>query len=68
MFAFDLIRLNGPDLRQAPLEERRALLVDVLGADRPHGLAFSDSFPGTGPDVFAAASELGLEQSVETRC
>ena len=41
LFAFDLLRLNGEDLRPLPLEERRATLRKALrGADE--ALRFSD--------------------------
>jgi len=30
LYAFDLIKLNGDDLRRDPLEVRKAMLVSVL--------------------------------------
>jgi bifunctional non-homologous end joining protein LigD len=60
-FAFDLPMLDGHDLRNKPLHERRRILQDVLGeADLPQ-IAFSREVPGTGPEVFAAAEAMGLE-------
>jgi DNA ligase D-like protein (predicted ligase) len=60
-FAFDLPMLDGHDLRNKPLHERRRILQDVLGeADLPQ-IAFSRDVPGTGPEVFAAAAAMGLE-------
>jgi bifunctional non-homologous end joining protein LigD len=60
-FAFDLPMLDGRDLRNEPLHERRRLLQDLVGsADLPQ-FAFSGEVPGTGPEVFAAADAMGLE-------
>src|SRR5262245_12172439 len=33
-FAFDLLHLDGHDLRRCPLEDRKTLLRDVIGAAR----------------------------------
>src|SRR5215472_10815185 len=33
-FAFDLLHLDGHDLRRCPIEDRKALLRDVIGAAR----------------------------------
>jgi ATP-dependent DNA ligase len=53
--------LDGRDLRNEPLHERRRLLHDLVGsADLPQ-LAFSREVPGTGAEVFAAADAMGLE-------
>jgi bifunctional non-homologous end joining protein LigD len=57
--------LEGDDLRQQPLEERRALLsrlVRDVGA-----IQFSQSVAGDGAIVFAKACELGLEGIVSKR-
>jgi bifunctional non-homologous end joining protein LigD len=60
-FAFDLPMLDGHDLRNKPLHERRRILQDILGeADLPQ-IAFSRDVPGTGSEVFAAAVSMGLE-------
>jgi ATP-dependent DNA ligase len=46
-FAFDLPMLDGHDLRNKPLHERRRILQDILGeADLPQ-IAFSRDVPGT---------------------
>src|SRR4051812_47078096 len=52
--AFDLLHLDGTDLRSRPVEERRERLRDLLGeneAERP--IQFSDHVAGGGPDFFA---------------
>jgi len=63
--AFDLLSLNGEDLRQRPLEERRdALWRLVHGVG---GILFSDALAAEGAIVFAKACELGLEGIVPKR-
>jgi bifunctional non-homologous end joining protein LigD len=64
--AFDLLSLAGDDLRQRPLEERRASLSRlVAGVD---GIQFSKSVADDGAIVFAHACVLGLEgHCVEAR-
>jgi len=66
--AFDLLHLDGDDLRREPLETRRARLRELLGpneAERP--IHFSDHVEGGGPDFFAAAEAMGLEGIVSKR-
>jgi len=58
-FAFDLLYLNGYDLRQAPLVERKQLLESILA---PTGvLRYSEHFPGAGAAMLQAAKETGIE-------
>lgn len=58
-FAFDLLYLNGYDLRQAPLSERKQLLKSIL---TPTGvLRYSEHFPGAGDAMLQAAQETGVE-------
>ena len=65
--AFDLIELNGDDLRRDPLEARKAALANILAqADR--GIWFNDHIEGEdGPTVFKHACKLGLEGIVSKR-
>jgi bifunctional non-homologous end joining protein LigD len=66
LFAFDLLRLNGDDLRPLPLEERRARLRKALrGADK--ALRFSEHLEGDGEAIFRHACALGLEGIVSKR-
>jgi bifunctional non-homologous end joining protein LigD len=61
LVAFDLLNLNGVDLRQRPIEERRAALSPlVAGVDH---VLFSDVLVAEGALVFARACEMGLEGS-----
>jgi bifunctional non-homologous end joining protein LigD len=58
-FAFDLLYLDGYDLRQVDLAKRRELLEQVL---TPGGnVRISDAFPGAGEALLEAARENGLE-------
>ena len=66
--AFDLLHLDGEDLRREPVEARRARLRDLLGgneAARP--IQFSDHVQGGGSDFFAAAEAMGLEGIVSKK-
>ena len=64
--AFDLLGLEGDDLRQRPLEERREALAQlVAGAD--DGVRFSEAIDAEGATVFAHACKLGLEGIVSKR-
>jgi bifunctional non-homologous end joining protein LigD len=63
-YAFDLLYLDGYDLRRAPLVERKAALAKVI---KPGGvLLYSEHFPN-GLDLFAAARKNGLEGVVAKR-
>jgi bifunctional non-homologous end joining protein LigD len=63
--AFDLLSLEGDDLKPSPLEERREALAQlVAGVD---GIQFSAALAAEGAIVFAHACELGLEGIVSKR-
>jgi bifunctional non-homologous end joining protein LigD len=65
LVAFDLLSLEGDDLRQHPLEERREALSQlVAGVD---DIRFSESVADDGALVFAKARDLGLEGIVSKR-
>ena len=65
-FAFDLLHLNGADLRNEPIESRRAQLRQLIGqAAAP--IVMSDEFVGEGAAMFAFAVEQGLEGMVSKR-
>ena len=57
-YAFDLLYLDGYDLRRVPLEQRKQLLASILHPEGP--LHYSDHFPG-GIALFGAAKQQGLE-------
>lgn len=65
-FAFDLMYLDGYDLRQAPLVERKRVLESVL-AGAPAALRFSSHVEGAGEEFFRQACELKLEGMISKR-
>jgi bifunctional non-homologous end joining protein LigD len=58
-FAFDLLYLNGYDLRGVRLDERRKLLEQIVAPDPVFRI--STVFPGAGEELLEAARENGLE-------
>jgi bifunctional non-homologous end joining protein LigD len=66
LHAFDLLYLNGRDLRRAPLVERKQALKRLLeGA--PHSLAYVDFLEADGTRVFEQACRMGIEGIVAKR-
>ena len=55
---FDLIEVDGEDLRWAKLEYRKAQLAELL-ADTHDGIALNAHFNADGPSVFEQACALG---------
>jgi bifunctional non-homologous end joining protein LigD len=66
LYAFDLIELNGDDLRHDPLEGRRATLETIL-VKAGEGIRFNEHMEGDGQTVFRHACKLGLEGIVSKR-
>jgi len=67
LFAFDILTLEGDDLRKLPLSMRKTNLARLL-ARRPDGIFLSDFEQGEiGPDLFRAACAHGLEGLVSKR-
>src|SRR5215470_15390338 len=66
LYAFDLIELNGDDLRRDPLEGRKATLEMIL-AKVGIGIRFNEHMHGDGEIVFRHACKLGLEGIVSKR-
>ncbi len=58
-YVFDLLWLNGYDLRHLPLVERRNILQLLVPEDS--AIRFSESFPERGTEFFASAEKLGIE-------
>ncbi|PLU10682.1 ATP-dependent DNA ligase [Sinorhizobium medicae] len=59
-FAFDLLYLDGRDLRRLPLRERRRLL-ELLVAGREGAVRLSEEVQADGDAFFSVACEHGLE-------
>jgi bifunctional non-homologous end joining protein LigD len=67
LYAFDILALDGEDLRSLPLTIRKANLARLL-ARRPDGLFVAPFEQGEiGPDLFRAACDMGLEGMVSKR-
>ena len=66
LYAFDLMELDGEDLRREPLEVRKATLASVI-ARAASGLRLNEYIEHDGPTVFAHACKLGLEGIVSKR-
>jgi bifunctional non-homologous end joining protein LigD len=65
-FAFDLLHVDGYDLRGVPLEQRKEFLQSLL-ADFDGPFVFISSFEGDGQAVFDEACRLGAEGIVSKR-
>jgi bifunctional non-homologous end joining protein LigD len=65
--AFDLLRLNGDDLRQRPLEKRREALARLIAKRRGDGILFSEGLAAEGAVVLKNACAFGLEGIVSKR-
>ena len=64
--AFDLLEIDGEDLRRAPIEHRKHRLARLLR--RPdHGLVLNEHFSGDGAIVYRKACRLGCEGIVSKR-
>jgi bifunctional non-homologous end joining protein LigD len=66
LYAFDLLELNGTDLRREPLETRKATLASLLRRSLP-GLRLNEHLAHDGESVFRHACKLGLEGIVSKR-
>jgi bifunctional non-homologous end joining protein LigD len=66
LYAFDLLELNGDNLRHEPFEVRKSTLASVV-AKAGAGLRLNEHIEGDGPTVFAHACKLGLEGIVSKR-
>ena len=61
LYAFDIMHLDGKDLRQQALSERRSILKALLGSDEQSRIRFSEEFDGDGHALFKACAQQGLE-------
>ena len=65
-FAFDLLWLNGRDLRSLPLQWRKTELKRLLPA-RSADILYVDHTKGAGTDLYRLACQLDLEGIVAKR-
>jgi hypothetical protein len=66
MWCFDLLELDGQDMRREPIEVRKATLTSVLRSCRT-GLQFNQHLEHHGDIVFRHACKMGLEGIVSKR-
>jgi hypothetical protein len=66
LVAFDLLELDGQDLRREPLEVRKQTLASLLRGSLP-GMQFNAHLTHPGDIVFENACKMGLEGIVSKR-
>ena len=66
LVVFDILELEGQDLRRRPLEERRDHLTGLL-ARSPPAIVMSQAIEGDGERVFEHACRLGCEGIISKR-
>jgi bifunctional non-homologous end joining protein LigD len=64
--AFDVLELDGDDLRRTPIEERKRILAKLLSHTH-EGIAFNEHYTGDGGINFKHACALGCEGIVSKR-
>jgi bifunctional non-homologous end joining protein LigD len=68
LYAFDLLYLDGFDLRDASLADRKETLAKILEAHGDNSrIRFSEHIAGDGDTIFRHAGRLGLEGIVSKR-
>jgi hypothetical protein len=67
LYAFDLLEINGTDLRRDPWQERRTVLVRLLRTTNAKGIRLSDHLDSNGAVAFRHACRMGLEGIVAKR-
>ena len=66
LYAFDLLELDGEDLREQPLGDRKKRLAKLVGRRRI-GIVLSEHTDEDGPTIFLQACKMGLEGIVSKR-
>jgi bifunctional non-homologous end joining protein LigD len=66
-FAFDLLHLDGHDLRRCPIEDRKMLLRDVIGTASCERIVYVDHVLGIGKELFEAVRQIRGEGIVSKR-
>jgi bifunctional non-homologous end joining protein LigD len=65
--AFDLIELDGNDLRRVTIEQRKAALAKLLLRQAEEGIAFNQHYSCEGAFIYKHACALGCEGIVSKR-
>jgi bifunctional non-homologous end joining protein LigD len=58
---FDILALDGVDLRNLPLSQRKEALLSLMKGDTPKNLHYSQHVEGNGEESLRAACELNME-------
>jgi bifunctional non-homologous end joining protein LigD len=66
-FVFDLLYLNGYDLREVPLRARRELLAELIGEVSDDRIRFSEDFAQDPQSLIASACRMQLEGIIGKR-
>jgi bifunctional non-homologous end joining protein LigD len=66
-YAFDLLYLNGHDLRSQPLESRKELLRELLATGPHPQVQYSDHWTGDGPQFLRECCQRGVEGIISKR-
>jgi DNA ligase D-like protein (predicted ligase) len=61
LYAFDLMHVDGTDLRQESLSKRRSILKELIGENEESRIQFSEEFVGDGAVLFNACAANELE-------
>jgi bifunctional non-homologous end joining protein LigD len=67
LYAFDLLELDGIDLRREAIEVRKEALANLLHSEGELGLQLNEHFHEAGDVIFRHACKLGLEGIVSKR-
>ncbi len=69
LLAFDLLFLDGRDLRSLPLGDRKQMLRDLLQDKLPGNasIRYVDHVQGSGPDILESARQLKIEGIISKR-
>jgi bifunctional non-homologous end joining protein LigD len=66
-FVFDLLFLEGEDLRRQPLKQRKTRLAKLLGERARGPIRYVEHFQAAGDAVLKSACQMGLEGLVSKR-
>jgi bifunctional non-homologous end joining protein LigD len=66
-WVFDLLYLDGRDLKDEPLAARKAALQRLLRGKRTGPIRYAEDFDAEGPAFLASACQMGLEGVISKR-